>query len=335
MQTNQNKMNPRHSSLPKLALCGQYEGTPGTASEAAQRGTMLDAAFRQAWETSEFPELAEDDAVAVRWAINQCSILTRGGATLKIHEADCKSRNTLMQHEGTADGVSRNGKFHVDLKSGQIYDYEAQMAAYALGFMEEQFESQWTAYLLFCDQQRVVTHHFTYESAKAIVAGVLANIGTAPKQNEYCAWCSKSLTCPARVESYTAALVPAQSGITVQDQGFLDLLNDPERLGKFLTACSTLEDFRDAAKAKSRELLEAKQEVPGWRLQKPRATAYVEAESIVWAFEEGQIGGADAIRALGSISAKKAEALWSAAGHQLPERFIIQKIGQAPLVASK
>ena len=330
-------MNPRHSILPKLALCGQYEGAPGEVSEAAQRGTKLDEHFRHAWEHSEFPnwELSEEDAGAVRWAINQCILLTRGGATLKTREADCKSRNSLMQHEGTADGVSRNGKFHIDLKSGQIYDYEAQMAAYALGFMEEQFESQWTAHLLFCDQQRVVTHNFTYESAKAIVAGVLANIGTAPKANDYCGWCAKSLTCPVRVESYTAALVPAQGGITTQDEGFLDLLNDPIRLGKFLTACTVLDDFRDAAKAKARELLEAKQEVPGWRLQKPRATAYVEAESVVSAFEEGQIGGADAIRAFGSISAKKAEVLWSAAGHQLPERFIQQKIGQAPLVASK
>lgn len=331
-------MNPRHSSLPKLALCGQYVGTSGTASEAAQRGTKLDEQFRYAWETGEFPnwELSEEDASAVRWAINQCIILTRGGAVIKTREADCKSRNSLMQHEGTADGVSRNGKFHVDLKSGQIYDYEAQMAAYALGFMEEGFESQWTAHLLFCDQQRVVTHQFTYESAKAIVSGVLTNIGTAPKENDYCGWCAKSLTCPARVASKDAALVSvAGLAPTVQDEGFLQLLNDPERLGKFLAACSTLEDFREAAKAKARELLEAGTAVPGWKLQKPRATAYVEAEAIVHAFEEGRIGGADAIRAAGSISAKKAEALWSMSGQKLPDDIIKQKIGQAPLVASK
>ena len=72
-------MNIRHSALPKLALCGQYQGAPGT-SPAAERGTKLDAAFRHAWVHGEFPDwdLPEEDAEAVRWAINQC--ISIGGA---------------------------------------------------------------------------------------------------------------------------------------------------------------------------------------------------------------------------------------------------------------
>jgi len=319
----------RHSSLPKLAACGQYESSGGT-SDAAARGTKLDEAFRHAWTHSEFPdwELSEDDASAVRWALNECMKLGGIRDGLTTAEADCRSKCSLMEHVGTSDGVAARGKWHVDLKSGQIYNYEAQMAAYALGFMEECFEVEWTAHLLFCDQRRVVTHHFTYDSAKAIVAGVLRNIGTAPRENEYCGWCAKSLTCSARVASYTGALA-------VKNDGFLTLLEDPERLGKFLAACNTLDDFRDAAKAKARELLEAGQAVPGWRLQKPRASAYVDAEHIAAAVEAGTIGAADAIRAGGSISGKKAEALWSAAGAVLPEEIVQQKLGQAPLVAGK
>jgi hypothetical protein len=241
-----------------------------------------------------------------------------------------------MDHVGTSDGVALKGRWHMDLKSGQIYDYSAQMAAYALGFMEEHFEVEWTAHLLFCDQKRVITHHFTYDSAKEIVSGVLKNIGTAPKENDYCGWCAKSLTCPARVASKDSALVTvAGLAPTVQDEGFLALLNDPIQLGKFLTACSTLEDFRDAAKAKVRELLESDVRVEGWRLQKPRASAYVEADVIARAVEEGLIGAGDAIRAGGSLSGKKAEALWSAAGHELPEHVVQQKIGQAPLMQAK
>jgi hypothetical protein len=328
-------MKIRHSSLPKLALCGQYEGAPGT-SPAAERGTKLDAAFRHAWTHSEFPnwELSEEDAQAVRWTINECLKLNGirdGMVTTEIH---CRNKTGMMEHVGTSDGVAVKGRWHMDLKSGQIYDYKAQMAAYALGFMEEHFEVEWTAHLLFCDQKRVVTHHFTYDSAKEIVSGVLKNIGTAPKENEYCGWCAKSLTCSARIQSADTALA-VMDGIqpkTAQDQGFLALLEDPERLGKFLAACSTLEDFRDAAKAKARELLEAGQTVPGWRLQKPRASAFVEADVIARAVEEGLIGAGDAIRAGGSLSGKKAEALWSAAGHELPAHVVHQKIGQAPLV---
>jgi hypothetical protein len=335
---NQNQMNIRHPALPKLALCGQYEGTSGAVSEAAARGTKLDEAFRYAWTHSEFPdwELSEEDAQAVRWTINECLKLNGIRDGMVTTEMHCRNKTSLMEHVGTSDGVAVKGRWHMDLKSGQIYDYRPQMAAYALGFMEEHFEVEWTAHLLFCDQKRVVTHHFTYDSAKEIVSGVLRNIGTAPKENEYCGWCSKSLTCPARVASKDQALAIAGTyNPTVQDVGFLALLNDPERLGKFLAACSTLEDFRDAAKAKARELLEAGQQVPGWKLQKPRASAYVDGEVIAQAVEKGLIGAGDAIRALGNLSGKKAEALWSNAGQVLPDETVQQKIGQAPLVASK
>jgi hypothetical protein len=237
---------------------------------------------------------------------------------------------------GTADGVAVKGNWLVDLKSGQVYDYTGQMAAYALGLMETHFEQEWTTHLLFCDQQKVVTQHWTYTSAKETVQAILDNVGTAPVENDYCNWCAKSLTCPARVASKDSALV-AVAGMapTVQDEGFLALLNDPDRLGQFLAACSTLDDFRDAAKEKARGLLEAGVKVPGWRLQKPRASEYIEAEHLAQAVRNGAIGASDAILAQGSISIKKAQALWSAAGAVLPDEIVQRKIGQAPLVASK
>ena len=329
-------MKIRHSSLPKLALCGQYEGAPGT-SPAAERGTKLDAAFRHAWTTGEFPnwDLPEEDADAVRWAINQCIRLGGGADGLTTEEDKCRILTGGFEHRGTADGVAVRGRWLVDLKSGQIYDYRAQMAAYALGLMQQHFEQEWTTHLLFCDQRQTVVHRWTYASASELVRTVLANVGTPPVENDYCGWCAKSLTCGARVKSMTGALVPVQSKLTPDNDGFLFLLNDPERLGRFLAQCSTLEDFRDAAKAKARELLEGGHSVPGWRLQKPRASAFVDADVVARAVEEGIIGAGDAIRAGGSLSGKKAEALWSAAGHELPAHVVQQKIGQAPLVQAK
>ena len=330
-------MKIRHSSLPKLALCGQYEGAPGT-SPAAERGTKLDQAFRHAWTTGEFPnwDLSEDDAQAIRWTINQCAIL--GGIADELLTADeaCRVTTAGIDHTGTVDGVAALANWSMDLKSGQIYDYQGQMAAYALGLMQMRFEQSWTTHLLFCDQRQVVTHHWTYKSASDLVRGILSNVGTGPRQNDYCGWCAKSLTCPARVKAKDQALVTvAGLAPTVQDEGFLAVLNDPVQLGKFLTACSTLEDFRDAAKAKARELLESDVRVHGWRLQKPRASAFVDADVVARAVEEGIIGAGDAIRATGSLSGKKAEALWSAAGHELPAHVVQQKIGQAPLVQAK
>ena len=329
-------MKIRHSSLPKLALCGQYEGTAGNSS-AASRGTMLDGVFRDAWVSGELPrELSNEDAAVVRWALAQCIQLGGGADGLETADAKCKIQTSGLEHMGTADGIAVRGKWLIDLKSGQVYDYTGQMAAYALGLMETHFEQEWTTHLLFCDQQKMVTQHWTYTSAKETVQRILDNVGTAPKENDYCGWCAKSLTCPARVQSKDVALVTvAGLAPTVQDEGFLALLNDPVQLGKFLAACSTLEDFRDAAKAKASELLEAGQQVPGWRLQKPRATEFVGAEYVARAVEEGLIGAGDAINAYGSLSAKKAEQLWSVAGAVMPENIVSRKVGKAPLVASK
>jgi len=329
-------MKIRHSSLPKLALCGQYEGAPGT-SPAAERGTQLDQAFRHAWEHGEFPdwELSEEDAQAIRWTINQCVLL--GGSTdgLMTADKDCRVQTAGLEHTGTVDGVAARANWSMDLKSGQIYDYSAQMAAYALGLMQMRFEQSWTTHLLFCDQKQVVTHHWTYQTASDLVRGILANVGTGPRENDYCGWCAKSLTCGARVKSMTGALVPVQSDITPDNNGFLTLLNDPERLGLFLRQCATLDDFREAAKAKARELLEAGHNVLGWRLQKARVTEYIEPEHLAMAVEDGLIGAGDAITALGALSRKKAESLWSAAGHELPEWVVQKKVGQAPLVQAK
>jgi hypothetical protein len=330
-------MKIRHSSLPKLALCGQYEGSPGT-SPAAERGTKLDAAFRHAWTHGDFPnwDLPEEDADAIRWTINRCLELggVRDGLTTAEHE--CRVTTAGLEHTGTVDGVATKANWSMDLKSGQIYDYQGQMAAYALGLMQMRFEQSWTTHLLFCDQRQVVTHHWTYKSASSLVRGILSNVGTGPRQNDYCGWCAKSLTCPARVASKDAALVTvAGLAPTVQDDGFLALLNDPVQLGKFLAACSTLDDFRDAAKAKARELLEAGQPVHGWRLQKARVNEFVDAGHIAHAVQLGQIGAADAILAGGALSAKKAEALWSAAGAVMPDGIVARKIGQQPLVQAK
>ena len=331
-------MKIRHSSLPKLALCGQYEGSPGT-SPAAERGTKLDQAFRHAWVHGEFPDwdLSEDDAQAVRWTINKCAFL--GGITdgLLTADADCRVTTAGLEHTGTVDGVAVRANWSMDLKSGQIYDYSAQMAAYALGLMQMRFEQSWTTHLLFCDQRQVVTHHWTYQTASDLVRGILANVGTAPRENDYCGWCAKSLTCPARIKSSDHAL-SVMDGIqpkTPQDHGFLQLLEDPARIGKFLAACSTLDDFRDAAKAKARELLEAGQPVHGWRLQKARVTEFVDPGHIAHAVQMGQISAADAIMASGALSAKKAEALWAAAGAVMPEGIVARKTGQQPLVQAK
>ena len=324
----------RPSNLPKLAVCGQYQAAAGT-SQAAARGTMLDKAFRDAWRTGELAELVDDDAAAVRWAVIKCIALNGGADGLTTDEDECRVKVPGIEHRGTADGVAVKGRWLIDLKSGQMHDYTAQMAAYAYGLMTEHNVAEWTTHLLFCDQQKVVTNAWTYQTAKAVVDYVLGNVGTTPVENDYCGWCAKSLTCPARVSSATGALVPVEKGITPENDAFITLLNNPERLGQFLRQCNALDDFRDAAKAKARTLLENGVDVPGWRLQKPRIAETVDGEFIATAVESGILGAGNVARACGTLSAKKARQLWSDAGAKFPEETVKRTESQAPLVSSR
>ena len=297
----------RPSTLPKLALCGQYQSAPGEAGPAAQRGTMLDKVFRDAWQTGECPrDLSDEDAQAVMWAINAL-IRCRTSERDQVQTNEDATRIKyipMLPNGGTADAVCLGGRWLADLKSGQVYDYRAQMAAYALGLMVQEMEQEWTCHLLFCDQQRVVTHRFTFAEARDIVASIVANVGTPPVINDYCGWCAHSLTCSARVAA-------SESALAVQPESFAAVLADPARLGEFLTRCRTFDDFREAAETEARRLLGEGVEVHGWRLQKPRVSEFVDAEILEAAVASGQINAVDVIRAHGSMSAAKARKLWA------------------------
>lgn len=312
---------PRPSSLPKLAACGQWESSPGT-SDAAARGIMLDGVVRTAWQTGELPrDLNDVDAEAVRWTIHQLMSLPDAHAT-RTAENECRVNVPGLDRPGTADAVNVQGRWIADLKSGQIFDYKAQMAAYALGLMHEHMETEWTAHLLFCDQQRVVTHRFEFSEAQAIVQGALDNVGKPPTPCDYCDWCSKSLICPPRVAATTTALATT-------DDAFKVILTDPERLGDFLSRCKVFEKFQSAAENAAREMLADGKPVPGWRLGKPRASQYVDAEEFAAVAQD--IPAPVIIRHVGSISGKKAQQIFADAGLSVPSGLIKTKQSAAPL----
>jgi len=299
-------MKIRHSSLPKLALCGQYQSAPGDSSAAAQRGTRLDAIFREAWVTGEIPrDLSDEDAAVVMWTVNALlKCRTADGQIVETGEKACKVYTPGIEHVGTADAVCVAGAFLADMKTGQVYDYKAQMAAYAYGLMEEHLAVKWTCHLLFADQRKIVTHVFLYDEAQALVEAAIANVGSAPQINDYCGWCAHSLTCSARIQAKDAALATTADLLPT-------LLSDPAKLGEFLARCKTFDAFREAAETEARRLLGEGVEVPGWRLQKPRISEFVDAEVLANAVNNGSISATDVILAYGPLSATKARKLWA------------------------
>src|SRR5207302_3637034 len=177
-----------------------------------------------------------------------------------------------------ADALISEKLAHADLKTGQKRNYREQMAAYALGLMEQHFASEWTAHLLFCDQRGVVTHRFTYGEAKQIVEDVSARYrdpNKTPTLCDYCSWCAKSETCSARLAAASSALTASNPGFD-----FAAVLADNDKLGCFLTACSTLDDFRETAEDAARERLQGGTGIRGWKLVSKRGPEFVDHISI-------------------------------------------------------
>lgn len=238
----------RPSSLPKLAVCRCFVGKPGT-SEAAERGTRLDAAIRKAVAAGVSVDPADVDYVdedidACNWAIEQLKTLRISG--------EWETRESELQavvpvegvKPGTMDALNVVDSALADFKTGQIRNYREQVAAYALACMEAYFEDRWTCFLLFVDAKEVVTHIFTKEEAREIVEGVL-NAERKEYPCEYCAWCARfDGECP--VYGTCSAVKAANAEVLDADlpKPTPALLSDPEKWPESVTALA-----KDHAKA--------------------------------------------------------------------------------------
>jgi len=293
----------RPSSLPKLAECPCYESAPYT-SEAASRGTMLDAKIREYLATNalEVSGMEADDVYAIQWGAQTIREIAGDSPIISLESELWVDISGLKG--GTMDVLIPEKRILVDIKSGQIYDYKHQMAAYALGCMEKHYVAEWTAILAFIDQKRTVSHTFTYAHAKEIVNAVLARVNDPQKRPtpcDYCDWCAKSSTCSAR-------LGLAETAASLTSDRFDILLSNPVELGKFLTQCKHLDSFREKAEEKAKLLLSNGEQVDGWKLRKGSQRSLVFPEDFATA--ENRITWQQIAMANGAISATKAKKIW-------------------------
>lgn len=306
-----NVANIRPSNLPKLAECPNYQPKKD-AGPAAARGNMLDTVFRDWMQgRTEFSfDLSQEDLDVVFWAVRKLKSLSFGATDILTDEAQCRLAIPGIERPGTADCIVPSLRFSADLKSGSIRNYREQMAAYALACMEKYFEDEWTTYLLFCDQKEVAELHFTYPEAKAIVDAVIdaaSQDNPPPKECAYCSWCDRQATCPA---------VPkADLAVINTNAAFLEvILSDAAKLGEFLTNCALLDDLREQAEDRAKELLAKNpNSVPGWKLKKGGERSEVDHVQIGKYLS--RLGSGPLLAAIGSISAKKFRDVWE---KQLP-----------------
>lgn len=302
-------MSLRPSNLPKLAVCACYAPNPD-AGPAAARGSALDGLFRSRMQgipdqAEMFYQPTDEDLAAIEWAVSMVRALA-GGSPVITAENECRVSIPGFENGGTADALIPEKLAHADLKTGQKRNYLEQMAAYALGLMEQHFASEWTAYLLFCDQKEIVTLRFTFDEAKKTVEAVVTGYhdpAKTPSPCEYCGWCAKAETCPARLSLANTALATLDSGFN-----FEAVLADNDKLGKFLTACGVLDDFREKAEEIAKDRLNAGAEIPGWKLITRRGPEFV--DNITVGHHIQALGFGAVLAAYGNLSAKKFREIW-------------------------
>ena len=314
----------RPSLLPKLAQCSCFVSSPD-AGEAAERGTRMDAAFRNLLmgvdEFKACQHLQPDEKESVLWAVKTVRMLCSGEEVIAE-----KKRCTFPQWHPRVTGGEADclcpalGKLF-DLKSGQIRNYWEQQASYAKSLMEREFLDEVTCHLLFCDQQQIVTRKFTYQEAISIVNGVVDSVdrGDGPNLCEYCGWCAAQDTCPLRNQAAHEMLSLADAGTL--EASFAEIAENPSRLAEFVTKAAVLESYVKKGKEKILDYLNNGTEVPGFKRVSRKGTDTVAPEDV--AKYANWIGIPKLVKAYGSLKADVFRALFAEA---LPEQKFPEEV---------
>jgi hypothetical protein len=286
------------------------------------------------------PETSQDDREAIEWAVAKVRLFA-GSDAVQSEESDLFVE--MLGMKGTADYAVPVQRCSGDLKSGQVRNYDEQQAAYAVGFMEREFVSEWTTHLLFCDERQVVTRRWTLESATALIAPIIARVqtvGIAPTPNEYCGWCAHRWTCKERLEPLSILLMGAP--------GKLDLATikqHPEDLATLLDITHEItrdDGLHDELRRSALSHVLAGVAVPGWSLMSGRKSESVEATMLGENYgrknplKDG--GSARVLAACGNITGGKFKALWAliyGEAEALPDGIIKESHGAAYLAKSK
>lgn len=256
----------RPSALPKLQECRCYV-SQSSSSDAAKRGTALDAIIREAWAagTRELAQIAEPwteaDREACNFALQHLALLSHG-EHVETREEELQAVVPVDGVKaGTMDALCAAEGWLVDFKTGQVRDYHAQMAAYALACMDAYFADEWTSHLIFVDQKQVVSHHWTRAEAEQLVSDI-ANAPQVPTLCEYCCWCGAAETCTLLAqkaqEVTSTELVPLTAELKKSGElppSMEVLAGDHAAAHDFLTKLGIVNDWAELLKKKLREQL--------------------------------------------------------------------------------
>ena len=309
--------NIRHSMLPKLAACPKYTPKPGDAGPAAQRGTVMDEAFRLGLQgdRTKIDALPAEDRPAVEWAVALMEDYKRTG-TVEAREEYLAMHTPGIAHIGTADALCTKLGWVADLKTGQLRGYAEQLAAYCYAMMHMSFEQEYTAHVLYCDHQVVKSYRFTLEQAKHIVERIIAEVNdpaAEPRACDYCGWCANYDSCPAVVKPVEEGLAVIAAESPTLSSMLERVMESPEKLGQFVAQWKAVEKaIAEPALEALKAMLEDGREVDGWKLTEVKGREYFDVEGILWVARETNAPVESIILALGGKMSGKAYREWAA-----------------------
>lgn len=295
----------RPSNLPKFAVCRCFANSD-TTSDAAVRGTLVDAVMREALGAGkDVPESVEgldaDALAAAAWGVERVREIA-AGSPIVTREDDLRvdlHGEVLPDFEpgafGTLDAHVPQQCAVIDFKTGLVRNYKEQMAAYCLAMMsrsESDFTMEptdrYTAYLVFVDAREVVQHVFTKEEAVAVLRAAIDR-PRAPEGCEYCSWCRHFEVCPVtlravaevqRVGSGLPEAAPAALSADTLPPALSELVEDEAAAREFLSMFATVKAWAELLKSKLKEKL-AKLEEGGQKSPYFMLTKAAERRSIL------------------------------------------------------
>lgn len=279
------------STLPKLAECALFEGAGGT-SAAADRGTAIDIAIRNLISGNELEPVADVvgfDFSPIAFGVKQLKRLARN-SFIETREEYLAMAVPGLSKLGTADAVCKDQKWVADIKTGQVRNYREQLAAYALACMEDNFDTSWTAHVIYVDQSMIRSYEFSYEEAKQITQRTIDRATSAeakPTPCEYCSWCKHYNNCNAIVRQAESAiaLIPEATGNSIEAIKER-ILATPESLGSFIREWKLAEkEIAEPLLGHLKTRLENGDEVSGWKLTSVSGRKFVEHDAIAKAAE--------------------------------------------------
>lgn len=280
----------RPSSLPASAACPGFESSP-TAGTFALDGTLRHEALAEKMLGREISRnllegLADDDLDAIDWAAGQIEM----HAPMSQFALEVERKLTIFDPQGneimkgTADYVC--GPVILDFK-WRRRNYEAQLAAYALGLMQEAEFDNVECILLFGENREAQRFFLSRNKAESIVFALTVNrcpfsVASEYTPNDYCGWCAKHKACPAIIDAVNLAAKIADPNSAQLNQK-ADEQDEAVWLSQALIIARTVAKWAEAVESEMKAEAKNGRRYPGFTLESRRGNTYV--KNIQKAFE--------------------------------------------------